>query len=82
MKKMLSFILMLAIVLLPASAIAAPGDAILLRQGVDGYASNVISMAEVDGTLYILTYDGLLHAGKRRDGARQAHICAEQHRGG
>ena len=59
MKKMLSFILMLAIVLLPASAIAAPGDAILLRQGVDGYASNVISMAEVDGTLYILTYDGL-----------------------
>ena len=50
---------MLAVILLPVSALAAPGDAVLLRQGEDGYNSNVCGMAEVDGDLYALTYDGL-----------------------
>ena len=59
MKKLLSMILMLAVTLLPVSALAASGDAILLRQGEDGYNSNVFSIAEVDGDLYALTYDGL-----------------------
>ena len=59
MKKLLSLILMLAVILLPVSALAAPGDAVLLRQGEDGYNSNVCGMAEVDGDLYALTYDGL-----------------------
>ncbi len=59
MKKLLSMILMLAVTLLPISALAAPGDAILLRQGEDGYNSSVFSIAEVDGDLYALTYDGL-----------------------
>lgn len=59
MKKLLSMILMLAVTLLPVSALAASGDAILLRQGEDGYNSSVFSIAEVDGDLYALTYDGL-----------------------
>ena len=59
MKKLLSMILMLAVTLLPISALAASGDAILLRQGEDGYNSSVFSIAEVDGDLYALTYDGL-----------------------
>lgn len=59
MKKLLSLILMLAVILLPVSALAASGDAILLRQGEDGYNSSVFSIAEVDGDLYALTYDGL-----------------------
>ena len=59
MKKLLSLILMLTVILLPVSALAAPGDAVLLRQGEDGYNSNVCGMAEVDGDLYALTYDGL-----------------------
>ena len=59
MKKLLSMILMLAVILLPVSALAASGDAILLRQGEDGYNSSVFSIAEVDGDLYALTYDGL-----------------------
>ena len=59
MKKLLSLILMLSVTLLPVSALAASGDAILLRQGEDGYNSSVFSIAEVDGDLYALTYDGL-----------------------
>ena len=59
MKKLLSLILMLTVILLPVSALAAPGDAVLLRQGEDGYNSNVCGLAEVDGDLYALTYDGL-----------------------
>ena len=59
MKKLLSLILMLTVILLPVSALAASGDAILLRQGEDGYNSSVFSIAEVDGDLYALTYDGL-----------------------
>ncbi|HIS02638.1 MAG TPA: carbohydrate ABC transporter substrate-binding protein [Candidatus Pullichristensenella avicola] len=59
MKKLFSLILMFAIVLLPISALAAPGDAILLRQGEDGYDSSLRGMAEADGRLYILTYDAL-----------------------
>lgn len=59
MKKLLSMILMLAVILLPVSALAASGDAILLRRGEDGYNSSVFSIAEVDGDLYALTYDGL-----------------------
>ena len=59
MKKLLSMILMLAVTLQPISALAASGDAILLRQGEDGYNSSVFSIAEVDGDLYALTYDGL-----------------------
>ena len=59
MKKMLSFLLMFAIMLLPISAFAAPGDAILLRQGVEGYNGSTRSMVEIDGTLYLLTYDSL-----------------------
>ena len=55
MKKMLSFLLMFAIMLLPISAFAAPGDAILLRQGVEGYNGSTRSMVEIDGTLYLLT---------------------------
>ena len=49
MKKLLSLILMLAVTLLPVSALAASGDAILLRQGEDGYNSSVFSIAEVEG---------------------------------
>ena len=59
MKKLLSLILMLTVILLPVSALAAPGDAVLLRHGEDGYNSNVCGLAEVDGDLYALTYDGL-----------------------
>ena len=59
MKKLLSLILMLAVILLPVSALAASGDAILLRQGEDGYNSSVFSIAEVEGAIYALTYDGL-----------------------
>ena len=59
MKKLLSMILMLAVTLLPISALAASGDAILLRQGEDGYNSSVFSIAEVEGATYALTYDGL-----------------------
>lgn len=59
MKKLLSLILMLAVTLLPISALAASGDAILLRQGEDGYNSSVFSIAEVEGAIYALTYDGL-----------------------
>ena len=59
MKKLLSMILMLAVTLLPISALAASGDAILLRRGEDGYNSSVFSIAEVEGAIYALTYDGL-----------------------
>ena len=59
MKKLLSLILMLAVTLLPISALAASGDAILLRRGEDGYNSSVFSIAEVEGAIYALTYDGL-----------------------
>ena len=59
MKKLLSMILMLAVTLLPISALAASGDAILLRRGEDGYNSSVFSIAEVEDAIYALTYDGL-----------------------
>ena len=59
MKKTLSFLLMLAIMLLPVSALAAPGDAILLRSGENGFTGSLRGMAEVDGDLYLLTYEAL-----------------------
>lgn len=55
MRKLLSLLIMLAIMILPASAMAAPGDAILLKQGVDGFDDSLAGLAELNGTVYILT---------------------------
>ena len=55
MKKFLSLLVALALLALPMTALAAPGDALLLRadaqRGVD-----LRGLVEVDGTVYMFTY--------------------------
>lgn len=53
---------MLALCLLAVSgagALAAPGDAVLVYEGMEGFDEQVQSMAYADGTLYILGYNSL-----------------------
>ena len=42
-----------------AGALAAPGDAVLVYEGMEGFDEQVQSMAYADGTLYILGYNSL-----------------------
>ena len=58
MKKLFALLLILLFAL-PAVAFAAPGDALLLRQGMDGYYGDLRSIVEVDGTVYMLAYNAL-----------------------
>lgn len=67
--RLLAFTLCVSLVLCACPALAAQGDALILRSGVDGVDSvSIMSMAYVDDTLYIMdyekffTYDGALHA--------------------
>ena len=59
MKKLLSIIIACAMALLPASALAAPGDAFLLRSGENGFESSMRGMTLLDGQIYMLTYNGV-----------------------
>lgn len=60
MKKWMSVLLALCLIaLLGAGALAAPGDAVLVYEGMEGFDEQVQSMAYADGTLYILGYNSL-----------------------
>ena len=59
MKRLLSLLIALIVAMVPLSALAAPGDATLLRRGDEGYDGGVRSMAYLDDTLYILSYNAL-----------------------
>lgn len=57
MKRLIAVVLVLAMLLLSASALAAAGDKTILRCGEDGNSVSVRSMAYCGGAIYILTYD-------------------------
>ena len=60
MKKWMSVLLALCLIALSgAGALAAPGDAVLVYEGMEGFDEQVQSMAYADGTLYILGYNSL-----------------------
>ncbi|NLF27123.1 MAG: hypothetical protein GX592_04425, partial [Clostridiales bacterium] len=59
MKRLLSLLIALFVAMVPFSALAAPGDATILRRGDEGFDGGVRSMAYLDETLYMLTYDAL-----------------------
>lgn len=60
MKKWISVLLALCLIALSgAGALAAPGDAVLVYEGMEGFDEQVQSMAYADGTLYILGYNSL-----------------------
>ena len=56
MKRIIACILCLF--LLAGSAVAAPGDAIILRDGMNDYTSGVRSIFPWDGGVCVSTYDG------------------------
>lgn len=60
MKKWISVLLALCLLAVSgAGALAAPGDAVLVYEGMEGFDEQVQSMAYADGTLYILGYNSL-----------------------
>ena len=60
MKKFLSLLMALALAALPLTAFAAPGDALLLR--ADGeHGVDLRGLIEVDGTVYMFTYNDELY---------------------
>ncbi len=60
MRKWMSVLLALCLIALSgAGALAAPGDAVLVYEGMEGFDEQVQSMAYADGTLYILGYNSL-----------------------
>lgn len=59
MKKLIAVLLSLCLCLGALPALAAPGDAALLRPDQSGYSSNVTGAALLGDTLYIATYNGL-----------------------
>ena len=59
MKKLIAVILTLCLCLGALPALAAPGDAALLRADESGYSSGVVGAAVLGDTLYIATYNGL-----------------------
>ena len=60
MKRGLSLLLVFTLLFacIPA-AHAAPADAVLLRDGADGFSGNIQNIAAADDTLYALTYDAV-----------------------
>ena len=77
MKKLLSLLVVLCLLAMGAPALAAPGDAILLQSGEDGFTV-ASSFALIGDTLYALSSTSLFTvpaAGGRFDG-----IC-HRHRG-
>ena len=60
MKKFFSLLMALALAALPLTAFAAPGDALLLR--ADGeHGVDLRGLIEVDGTVYMFTYNDELY---------------------
>lgn len=60
MRKWMSVLLALCLLAVSgAGALAAPGDAVLVYEGMEGFDEQVQSMAYADGTLYILGYNSL-----------------------
>ena len=60
MKRGLSLLLVFTLLFacIPA-AHAAPADAVLLRDGADGFSGNIQNIAAASDTLYALTYDAV-----------------------
>ena len=59
MKRILSLGLVLCILALPMGVLAARGDATLLGQGIENFTGSIRGLAELNGNVYILTYDSL-----------------------
>ncbi len=59
MKKVFALLLAWMLAVFSAGALAAPGDAELLRSGEDGFDGGVRCVSELEGSLYVLGYDAV-----------------------